>query len=227
MTAAAGPRAASIVVGVATALVILALAILPFLTPAWIGFAQDRADAAAWTGYQPQDLQSATNALLHDLVVGPPNFDVVVAGAPVLVERERAHLRDVRGVFAALAALVAVALVALVVLVARARRSAWAWRAVRRGALGLVGVTVLLAAVAAVAFDAAFEVFHRLFFAGGTYTFDPATDRLVQLFPYQLWFETTIAVGAVMLVLALVTAGWAGRRAEHLSGPAATGALSR
>ncbi len=220
MTAAAGPRAASIAVGIATALVILAVAILPFITPAWIGLAQDRADAAAWTGYQPQDLRTATSALLHDLVLGPPSFDVVVAGSPVLTERERAHLRDVRDVFAGLAALVAVALVVLVVLMARARRSAWAWRAVRRGALGLVGVTVLLAAVASVAFDAAFEVFHRLFFAGGTYTFDPATDRLVQLFPDQLWFETTIAVGAVMLAVALATAAGAGRLAGRLSGPA-------
>ena len=44
----------------------------------------------------------------------------------------------------------------------------------RRGAFGLAGATVALAVVAAVAFDAAFEVFHRLFFSGGTYTFDPA-----------------------------------------------------
>ena len=53
-----------------------------------------------------------------------------------------------------------------------------------------------------------------------TNAFDPATDRLVQLFPDQLWFDTTIAVGAVMLVLALATAAWAGRLAGRLSRPA-------
>ena len=43
---------------------------------------------------------TATDAILADLVVGPPDFDVAVAGTPVLIERERAHMRDVRGVFA-------------------------------------------------------------------------------------------------------------------------------
>jgi integral membrane protein (TIGR01906 family) len=204
-------------VGIATALVILALAILPFLTPAWVGFAQDRADATAWTGYQPEEVRAATDALLHDLVLGPPAFDVQVAGSPVLTERERAHLRDVRGVFAGLAIAAVAALIVLVAVMVGARRSAWAWRAVRRGALGLALATLGLAVVASVAFDAAFEVFHRLFFAGGTYTFDPATERLVQLFPDQLWFETTIAVGVVMLALALLTAALAGRRAGRLA----------
>ena len=69
--------------------------------------------------------------------------------------------------------------------------------------------------VSFVAFDALFETFHRLFFAGGSYTFDPATDRLVQLFPFQFWQETAIAVGAVCIVVAAIVApspraGWRG-----------------
>jgi integral membrane protein (TIGR01906 family) len=206
-------RAASFLVAGATAVVILAAAILPFLTPAWIAFAQDRADAAAWSGYGPADLRTATDALLHDVVVGPPSFDVVVAGEPVLTERERAHLRDVRSVFLGLAALAAASLVVLAVALARARSTAWPWRSMRAGALGLVGAALLLGVVAAVAFDPAFEVFHQLFFAGGTYTFDPRTDRMVQLFPEQLWFETSIAVGVVLVAFALVVASLAGRRA--------------
>jgi uncharacterized membrane protein len=67
-----------------------------------------------------------------------------------------------------------------------------------------------------VAFDLAFEVFHRLFFAGGTYGFDPRTDRLVQLFPDQFWYETSIALGIVILVLALGLRLVAVRRAAGL-----------
>ena len=37
--------------------------------------------------------------------------------------------------------------------------------------------------------------FHRIFFAGGTYLFDPRTERLVQLFPDQFWSETSIVLG--------------------------------
>ena len=91
---------ASLVVGIAAALVIVAIAILPFLTPAWVGFEQGRAQAAAWTGYSEGDLRTATDAILADLVIGPPDFDVAIAGVPVLTERERGHMRDVRGVFA-------------------------------------------------------------------------------------------------------------------------------
>ena len=73
----------------------------------------------------------------------------------------------------------------------------------------VLGVAVVAGGiVAAVAFDRAFEVFHELFFPGGSYTFDPATERLVQLFPIAFWEETTIAVGAVILLLSALVAWW-------------------
>jgi integral membrane protein (TIGR01906 family) len=217
MSPASRTAAASLLVGAATAVVLVAVAVVPFLTPAWLGVAQDRAEAAAWTGYSEPDLRAATNALLHDLVIGPPAFDAVVAGEPVLTEPERAHLRDVRTVFGGLAIL---ALAAAVVLVVAARRASprATWQGVRAGGLALAGVVVLLGIVATVAFEPAFEVFHRLLFTGN-YTFDPRTHRLVQLFPDRLWFETSIAVGAVILGLSLAVAGWAGRRAAAPAAP--------
>ena len=63
---------------------------------------------------------------------------------------------------------------------------------------------VVLGVVSLVAFDALFEVFHRIFFAGGTYLFDPRTERLVQLFPDQFWSETSIVLGIVLLGLAAI-----------------------
>ena len=66
--------------------------------------------------------------------------------------------------------------------------------AVRGGALGLI-VGRGGRGVALVAFDWLFETFHSLFFPGGSYDFDPATERLVQLFPFQFWQETAIVVG--------------------------------
>ena len=81
----------------------------------------------------------------------------------------------------------------------------------RAGALGLVATLVVGGIVALVAFDTLFEVFHRLFFAGGSYTFDPRTERLVQLFPFQFWQETAIALGVVAIVAALIVAAFATR----------------
>ena len=160
---ALGGRAMSLLTGIATAVVIVALAILPFLTPQWIGFEQDRSNATGWTGYSADELRAATGSILSDLVVGPPDFDVQVRGQAVLDEREQGHMRDVRTIFLGLWALAALS---VVVLLAASRRSdrAATWRAVRRGALGLAIGVVALGAVAVVAFDALFETFHEILF---------------------------------------------------------------
>lgn len=206
-----GGRAASLLTGIVVALVIVAVAIIPFLSPQWIAFGQERSQAAAWTGFSPEELQTATNAILSDLTWGPPDFDVEIAGVPVLNARERQHMRNVRTVFMGLFA--AAALSVTVLLVATRRRDrVRMWRAVRRGAIGLIIGTVVLGVVGLVAFDQLFELFHRVFFPSGSYLFDPATDRLVQLFPFQFWEETAMAVGAVIIVLSMLTAWVIGRR---------------
>ncbi len=199
-------------VAVSTALVIVTLAILPFLTPPWLAFEQDRAQVPAWTGFSSGDVATVTNAIVADLVVGPPVFDVAVDGQPVLTERERGHMRDVRTVFLALWALTAAGVVVLL-LAARADRTRF-WRAVGRGA-GVLAVGIVVAGVVAlVAFDVLFETFHRLLFPSGSYTFDPREERLVQLFPFQFWQETAIVVGAVIVLLAIAVRWVAGARAR-------------
>jgi integral membrane protein (TIGR01906 family) len=202
-------RAADLVIAVATAFVILAVTIPLFLNPLWVSFEQGRAEAAAWTGFSETDLHAATGSILSDLVIGPPDFDVAIAGTPVLDERERQHMRDVRGVFIGFFAVALVLGLAAVVIAARRRGAAAraaTWRAVWGGAVGLIATLVVVGVVSFVAFDTLFEVFHQIFFAGGSYTFDPATERLVQLFPFAFWQETAIVLGIVAIALALLVA---------------------
>jgi len=210
-------RTASGLIGVATAVAILALVIPLFLNPIWVAFEQGRSQATAWTGFDEPQLRAATDAVLADLVIGPPDFDVEVAGQPVLNERERSHMRDVRGVFIGFFAVaLGLAVVAGVVAVSRRRSgggSAASWRAIRNGSIGLIVGLAFVGVIAFVAFDVLFEVFHQLFFAGGSYTFDPGTERLVQLFPFQFWQETSVAVGAVAAIVAALVAVLAHRRA--------------
>jgi integral membrane protein (TIGR01906 family) len=208
------------VVSIAVAIVILGAAVMPFLTPAWVGIEQDRVGAAALTGFSEPDLHRVTNAILGDLVLGSGNFEVTAdggpRGSPVLTVRERSHMEDVRGVFRVFG-LLALGSLAVLGLAARRSRGSTAprqrlWRSVRLGAQGLAIGVAIAAGIALVAFDAAFEVFHRLFFAPGSFDFDPATDKLVQLFPDAFWFETTIAVGAVAIIAAFAVRWVAGRR---------------
>jgi len=84
------------------------------------------------------------------------------------------------------------------------------------GATALGIAVVGLGLLATVAFDALFELFHRLFFAGGTYLFDPRTERLVQLFPDAFWFETSVLLAGVIVLLVIAVRLIARRR---LGGP--------
>jgi integral membrane protein (TIGR01906 family) len=86
---------------------------------------------------------------------------------------------------------------------------------VRGGAIGLTIGVLIVGVVGLVAFDRLFELFHEVFFPAGSYLFDPATDRLVQLFPFQFWEETAMVVGIVIIAASLAVAAVGGRRARR------------
>ena len=177
-------------------------------------------------GYTPTDMDRIASSLLGDLFLWQGDFAVSTAsGAPVLNDRERAHMRDVRGVFAGFELFVLASVAVLAVAFRRERDAdarSTAWRAVGRGARGLAIGLVVIGAFAAFAFDAAFEVFHRLFFSAGTYTFDPRTDHLVQLFPEQFWSETAIVLVIAILPLAIAVSLIASARSRTRASSAET-----
>lgn len=200
-------------VAAATALVLLGGSIVPFLNSIYVRMEQDRTGAPALTGYSATELDAVTGSLLGDLVLWQGDFRVTLAGTPVLKDPEREHMLDVRGVFAGFFALVLAGAVVLGAAFRRARDAAAraaTWAAVAGGARGLAIGIAVVGAFTVLAFEAAFEVFHRLFFSAGSYTFDPRTDKLVQLFPEAFWSETAVFVGAVVFVASIVT-WWAAR----------------
>jgi integral membrane protein (TIGR01906 family) len=204
---------AALIVGTATALVILGFSVFLLLNPLWVSSEQDRAESGILTGYGPDDLNHVTGSILYDLVIGPPDFAVQVNGQPVLNDRERGHLRDVRTVFIVFAGLVLAAAIVLIGARLATRGSRPFWGRVRRGARLLAALTVIAAAIAIFFFQPAFELFHRMLFPAGSFDFDPKTDRLVQLFPEQFWTDTTLVLGATMFVAAVLVAHLAGERA--------------
>jgi integral membrane protein (TIGR01906 family) len=211
-------RVVSILVSIATALLILGVAILPLLSSQWIHAEQARAGAYV-PGFSGADVQEATDETVHQLLVGG-DFTFMIHGSTFFDDREVAHMEDVRRVFGGFAALVvgsAVVLVAggLASRSARARRVRL-WRAVGRGAAGLAGLMVVVGVLSVLAFDAMFEVFHELLFPAGSFTFDPARERLVQLFPDQFWADTSLALGIIALTISAIVVALARRRAARL-----------
>ncbi len=222
-----GRLLAGAAVAVATALVIAGVTIALFFNPAWVSFAQARADAAAWTGWTQAQVDEVTRDVVLEVWLGPGTFEQQLDGQPVFSERERSHMADVRRVVLWFYAAVLLGAAALLVAGLASRGSPWFWRAVGTGAKVLAVGTIAVGVAFFLLFDTAFALFHQLFFAEGSWTFDPATDRLVQLFPYQFWTETTVAVAIVGLVLATGVWAVAQRLAGPRSGPpAANGALA-
>jgi integral membrane protein (TIGR01906 family) len=212
-------------IAAAAALVILGASIAPFLTPPVVHFEQSRTGVHSQVIATIPEIERITDSLLADLVFWTGDFSVEAGPArccptQVLSTEERAHMQEVRNVFTGFWVLVLGSAVIVFVAFRRAKGTearAAAWRAVRKGARSLVVVIAVLGAGAVVAFEAAFELFHRLFFSAGSYTFDPATSSLVRLFPYQFWSEISIAVGVVAIVASLSTAWFAGRRAARVA----------
>jgi len=212
----------TVLVVLATPCVAVAVAVLLFLNPIWVGFDQGRSDVAQLTGYTPAQVSQVTGSILSDLVFGPPNFDVTVNGAPVLDVHERSHMADVRNVLMDLGL---VALLAALILVATglaSRGAWWFWRTVQAGGKVLVCGVVVVGLAFGFFFDQAFLLFHEIFFAPGTYMFDVRTEKLVQLFPDQFWSETSVAIAVAVLALALIVVFAAGRVAGRAAVAAPT-----
>ena len=180
--------AAALAIGATTAI---------FLTPPVVHNLLRASDAATVLEVEPRVAEALSDALVGDLLTGGA-FEVPLGGAPLLSAVERSHLADVGGL---LRAVLAAGFGGLLVLTgARLRRRAWLRVAIRDGAALIVGGALLAAAAFALAFDATFSFFHGLFFAAGTWTFNPATDRLVQLYPQDFW---VLAAMLFCLVLAV------------------------
>lgn len=207
----------AVMVSVATVTSILGLSVALFFNPLWIAFQQERAGVPAITGYSPAQVREVTGAILSDVILGPPEFAVEVNGRAVFGAAERAHMVDVSGVVRTFEMVVGLGALVLVLIVVANRRRDWVWRAIARGSGGLAIAGAVIGVAVVFVFDAAFLLFHLLFFPQGNFAFDPTTQRITQLFPGQLFTETSIALAAVGLVIAIMVTIVARDRARRLA----------
>ena len=173
-----------------------------FLTPPVVHLLLGVSDAPATLGVEPAVAEGLSDALVGDLLTDGA-FDAPLGGAPLLSDGERAHLVDVGGL---LRTVLGAGVGGLLLLgFARLRRRTWLRAAARDGALLIAGGALAAAAAFALAFDATFSFFHGLFFAAGTWTFNPATDRLVQLYPERFWILAALLFCVTLAAISLIT----------------------
>ena len=188
-----------------TLLALIALTLGLFLLPPVVHLLLDLANASESLNVATPVAHSLSDALVRDLLVGGA-FDVPLSGEPLLSASERSHLVDVGVLFRILMIAGAISLAVLTALFIRKRR--WFYQALHDGALLLGTGAALVGGAFALAFDATFTFAHELLFPAGNWTFNPATDRLVQLYPMNFWLLAAISfcvvlVGAAALGLSL------------------------
>lgn len=124
-------------------------------------------------------------------------------------QRETAHMKDVKSLIRAVFRVNEISLAYILTYVAAVFLWAGTGSLRRLGleTLGGVGVGVLIVAVvggfAVAGFDETFTRFHQIFFSSGSWTFNPRTDRLIQMFPEPFWQDETYILAALTLAEAV------------------------
>jgi integral membrane protein (TIGR01906 family) len=150
----------------------------------------------------PDWLLTISDRTVHDLLLGG-DFYVPLAGRTVdtfYTPDEVAHLMDARAVLYLFVALAVASLVLIVATLIHRPNDARRWWSVARGGAGLAVGAVVVGVVGFIAFDAAFELFHRVFFPGGNWEF-PADSNMIRLYPYAFWQLTAGALGVWCVVI--------------------------
>lgn len=203
---------AAVLVPLATIVVIVALALLPLLTPVVMHPLLTASLAHDWLGVASAEAHALSDATVRELLWGPGAFALVGPdGAPFYGPDEAAHLRDARLLLWLVLGTAAVAAVGLVLRLAVGRDRVGTWAGIARGgAIAAIG-TLVIGLVGLVAFEPLFALFHRVAFPGGNWAFDPASQRLVQLYPFAFWQLAAAGLGVGVVILG--TGAWLlGRR---------------
>ena len=141
-------------------------------------------------------------------------------GAPdcaLFSARELAHLADVKGIldFSFSLALSCLFITVLCLLAALNGRLSGMYRGdflygilsgLRRGAILTLVILLALSVLAASTWNQAFDAFHELFFAAGTWRF-PYSDSLIRLYPEQLFVDAAFAIAGFAAAAALLILG--------------------
>lgn len=201
---------------------------LPLLTPWFIHAALDAAGSAERLSLAAAQVHALSDRSVEELVLGPGSFEFAGPdGQPFYDVSERGHLGDARlllGIFLLAGGIGLIGIGA--VLGRRTEARATTWRVVSRAGLTTAIVVVAIGLISLIAFDSLFTLFHRVFFPGGNWSFDPTTQHLVQLYPFRFWQIASAALGVLVVVAGLGTwllGRWAGRRSDRGSTPNATG----
>jgi len=186
---------------------------------------QARYDVQAVTQLSPSTMDRVNQGIVRffgDSETLPQALSAVGAPPDVFNEREILHMNDVRGLIQGIRVLQFAAL-AYVLLVAGL--AATRWQSGGRAAFSrmlllstvvTIGVGIVAAFITYFWFDQLFLLFHEVSFHNDFWQLDPRTDHLIQMFPFEFWYDAMLTVTERVLLVTLIVGGcgYALRRAE-------------
>lgn len=203
-------------------LIVIISAVQLLTTDQYLGFEYGKAsfppDAYGFTKRQRFDLASTD---IHYIQAHLPEDTLsreLLAGRPIYNAREVGHMADVRAVFQTILRAWQLGFVLLLLLAIALWRSGGLQEvasAVRLGGIFTVAIITGVALLAVLAWQTWFDLFHRLFFAAGSWLFS-YSDALIRLFPIRFWFDATVTISLFSLAggLLLALIGWRGKRLQ-------------
>ncbi|HXF68457.1 MAG TPA: TIGR01906 family membrane protein [Thermoflexus sp.] len=144
-------------------------------------------------------------------VTQPPGASILrevrfADGQPAFNEREIRHMQDVcvlQGIAFRIGLILALVLIgAWACLWFSPATHRLAWQSLNWGGLLTLGLVLGILLGFLFSFDAAFTLFHRIFFEGDTWLFLP-TDTLIRLYPEKFWFDAAVWIGGLTLLEAI------------------------
>ena len=127
-------------------------------------------------------------------------------------DREATHMRDVKKLIHLVYSLMMISGIYIVGTIIWSRISGPKWPFYTRPLIIAYGgyLTILsvlsLGFLSLTGFDKVFVTFHEISFSNDLWILDPRTDYLIMLFPFGFWFDTTIKIGLISIIVSTITA---------------------
>lgn len=133
--------------------------------------------------------------------------------------RELKHMQDVQNTYQTVwqvwqIALIMAVLSGLALVWHKENRLAFA-NVIRWGGALTVGLVVVIGLTAIVAWQGWFVLFHQVFFAIGSWTFD-FSDTLIRLFPEKFWFDAVLTISSLSVIIGFLVY-WLGSQFKKIA----------
>lgn len=169
----------------------------------------EKYDVASALDMKMEDVMYVTREMMDYLIDDRENLEVytVVEGRKqdFFNEQDKLHMMDVKQLFLGglLLRKVAAAVMVVCLCILFATKAEWK-KILARGyqiSLGTTAVGVVFAAGALIMdFNAAFTVFHEVFFTNDLWIFDPAEDYMIRMLPEGFFYDMVLRIGGIFIV---------------------------